>query len=70
MSQSAQEDLSTFKVKVLFRQGASCQGKVEWVEEGMETSFRSALELVKLMDSALPQPQMCTLAYMDGVEAM
>jgi len=70
MSQSAQEALATFKVKVLFRQGASWQGKVEWVEEGMETSFRSALELVKLMDSALPQPQMCTLAYMDEAEAM
>lgn len=65
-----QEALATFKVKVLFRQGASWQGKVEWVEEGMETSFRSALELVKLMDSALPQPQMCTLAYMDEAEAM
>ncbi|MBR2009616.1 MAG: hypothetical protein IJ936_05780 [Peptococcaceae bacterium] len=70
MSQSAREALATFKVKVLFRQGASWQGKVEWVEEGMETSFRSALELVKLMDSALPQPQMCTLAYMDEAEAM
>jgi len=70
LSNLKQDVLATFKVKVLFRQGASWQGKVEWVEEGMETSFRSALELVKLMDSALPQPQMCTLAYMDEAEAM
>ncbi len=56
------EVLATFQVKVLFRQGVSWQGKVRWVEENMETSFRSALELVKLMDSALPQPQVCILA--------
>jgi len=59
------EALATFRVKVLFRQGASWQGKIEWMEEGMETSFRSALELVKLMDSALPQPQACCLIGMD-----
>lgn len=66
----AQEALATFKVKVLFRQGASWQGKVEWLEEGMETSFRSALELIKLMDSALPQPQACCLIGLDEAEAM
>ncbi len=65
-----QEALATFNVKVLFRQSASWQGKVEWVEEGMETSFRSALELVKLMDSALPQPQACCLIGTDEAEAM
>ena len=51
-----QEVLATFKVKVLFRQGASWQGKLSWVEGKTEVAFRSALELVKLMDSALPQP--------------
>lgn len=52
----AQEAIATFKVKVLFRQGASWQGKVSWAEGKQEMAFRSALELVKLMDSALPQP--------------
>ena len=51
-----QEIIATFKVKILFRQGASWQGKVSWCEDGQEVAFRSALELVKLMDSALPQP--------------
>ena len=64
------EALATFKVKVLFRQGASWQGKIEWVEENMETSFRSVLELVKLMDSALPQPQVCCFIEADEAEAM
>ncbi|MBR5319181.1 MAG: hypothetical protein IKU46_06265 [Peptococcaceae bacterium] len=48
--------IATFKVKVLFRQSASWQGKLIWIEGKQEIAFRSALELVKLMDSALPQP--------------
>ena len=50
-----QEAIATFAVKVLFRQGASWQGKLAWTEGKTEVSFRSALEMVKLMDSALPQ---------------
>lgn len=57
----SQEALGTFKVQVLFRQGASWQGRIHWLEADLETTFRSALELVKLMDSALPQPQSCSL---------
>lgn len=45
--------MCTFAVKVLFRQNASWQGGVTWVEAGREESFRSALELVFLMNSAL-----------------
>ena len=54
-----QEVLATFKVKVLFRQQASWQGRVSCTETGEEISFRSALELIKLIDSALPQPEVC-----------
>lgn len=68
--QSGQEALATFKIKVLFRQGASWQGKIEWLEEHLETSFRSALELIKLMDSALPQPQACCLIGQEEANAM
>lgn len=48
--------LATFNLKVIFRQSGSWQGKLSWVEAGREESFRSTLELIKLMDSALPQP--------------
>ena len=65
-----QNALATFKVKVLFRQGASWQGKIWWLEEEMETSFRSALELIKLMDSALPQPQVCCLIGLEDAAMM
>lgn len=49
--------IATFKLKVLFRQGASWQGKLLWVDAEKEQPFRSALELIKLLDSALPQPE-------------
>ena len=45
--------LGTFALRVLFRQNASWQGSVTWLEENREESFRSALELIWLIDSAL-----------------
>ena len=44
---------ATFAVRILFRQNASWQGSVTWLEGKREQSFRSALELILLMDSAL-----------------
>lgn len=43
----------TFLLRVMFRQHASWQGSVVWLEGGGEQVFRSVLELVFLMDSAL-----------------
>lgn len=45
--------LATFSVRVLFRQNASWQGSVSWLEGGKTENFRSVLELILLMDSAL-----------------
>lgn len=45
--------LATFQMRVLFRQHASWQGELQWLESGEHQSFRSVLELVSLMDSAL-----------------
>ena len=45
--------LATFQVRIIFRQSASWQGSVLWLEGRQEESFRSALELFLLMDSAL-----------------
>ena len=44
---------ATFVIRVLFRQNASWQGSVTWMEGKQEQSFRSALELIMLMDNAL-----------------
>ena len=46
-------DRATFELKILFRQHASWQGTVVWKERRQEQSFRSVLELIHLMDSAL-----------------
>ena len=44
---------ATFAVQVLFRQHTSWQGIITWLEEHMEQRFRSVMELILLMDSAL-----------------
>ena len=49
--------LASFSVKILFRQNASWQGSVTWIDTNQEQSFRSTLELILLFDSALSQPQ-------------
>ena len=45
--------LATFALRVIFRQNSSWQGSITWLEAGREQSFRSVLELIFLMDSAL-----------------
>lgn len=45
--------IATFEMQVLFRQHTSWQGVLIWRDRKMEKSFRSVLELVLLMDSAL-----------------
>jgi len=44
---------ATFQLRILFRQNASWQGSLVWLEGTQEQSFRSVLELIHLMDSAL-----------------
>lgn len=49
--------LASFRLNVLFRQNASWQGSLVWMEEKMEAQFRSVLELIYLMDSVLTKNQ-------------
>ena len=44
---------ATFSLRILFRQNASWQGSLTWMEGRQEQSFRSALELISLIDNAL-----------------
>lgn len=48
---------ATFEMQIIFRQHTSWQGIITWLEERMEQSFRSVLELILLMDSALRQAE-------------
>ena len=44
---------ATFIVRVKYRQNATWQGEVVWLEEAVRQEFRSALELMKLLQDAL-----------------
>lgn len=44
---------ATFEMQVIFRQHTSWQGVIIWLDKKQEQSFRSVLELVMLLDSAL-----------------
>ena len=55
--QGQRGERGTFAVRVLFRQNASWQGEVAWLEGKREESFRSALELILLMDGVLRESQ-------------
>lgn len=47
--------IATFRINVHFRQNASWQGTITWLEKESEASFRSVLELMMIMDSALSE---------------
>lgn len=47
----------TFVVHVYHCENATWQGEVVWAEQNRMQKFRSALELLKLMDSALEEQE-------------
>ena len=50
--------VATFATNVLFRQNTSWQGSVSWLEGKREETFRSVLELLLLIDSAVSEEGM------------
>ena len=48
-------NLATFQLRILFRQNVSWQGTIRWVDGRKEESFRSVLEFMILIDSALKE---------------
>ena len=44
---------NSFLVKIKFRQNASWQGTVQWIESGKTQNFKSCLELIRLIDLAV-----------------
>ena len=45
----------TFVLKVQFRRNASWQGQIQWVDKRLTQTFRSTLELIRLIDTAIGQ---------------
>ncbi len=44
---------SQFLVHIMFRQNASWQGELQWLESDQKVYFRSLLELIELMQEAM-----------------
>ena len=45
--------IAAFRLDILFRQNASWQGEITWLDKRKSTQFRSTLELILLMDRML-----------------
>jgi len=46
-------DIGTFIIRVQQRQNSTWQGRITWVEEDKTMRFRSALEMIKLIESGI-----------------
>ena len=46
-------EIGTFIIRVQQRQNSSWQGRITWVDEDKTIYFRSAWEMMKLIDEAL-----------------
>ena len=55
MNEKKKKDLGTFQIEVQYCQNATWQGEIVWAEKNQRQRFRSDLELLRLMDSALAQ---------------
>ena len=53
MKGGKEREKGTFVVRIMNRNNSTWQGSLDWVEEKKTQNFRSALELIKLIDSAL-----------------
>lgn len=55
MKHSVKKERAIFVLEIRHRQNSTWQGSITWVERQNKQYFRSALELIKLIDSALEQ---------------
>lgn len=44
---------NTFMVQISYQRNGTWQGTVKWIEQRREEHFRSALELIRLIDDAV-----------------
>lgn len=58
--------VATFSLHIMFRRNASWQGKLCWLEGGQSQSFRSVLELIALLDSAIAARKMMPCFLQEG----
>ena len=54
---------ATFEVSVKFQQNSTWQGQILWAEKNAKQSFRSVLEMLRLMDEALSDEAASTASW-------
>lgn len=47
------EGMDVFRIQILFREHYTWQGRLIWQNENQETAFRSAIELIQMLDEIL-----------------
>lgn len=52
---SEEGHLAIFRIQILFREHYTWQGKLIWQDEDQEAVFRSAIELIQLIDEILAE---------------
>lgn len=57
MRDSIRRRRGTFLLNIYDRQNATWQGSISWVDKNEKQQFRSALELIKLIESALDEAE-------------
>lgn len=50
-------DIGTFIIRVRYRQHSTWQGEIAWAEQERKQYFRSALEMLKMIDGALERTE-------------
>ena len=45
----------TFEITVRYKQNATWQGQIYWINKNRKQNFRSVLEMLKLMDEAITE---------------
>lgn len=53
VNENNREDKATFVIHVQFRRNATWQGTIQWVDQNKRQTFRSTLEMLRLLDEAL-----------------
>lgn len=53
MKNKGHKEEQTFIIKIMDKQNSTWQGSILWVDQKNEQHFRSALEMLKLIDEAL-----------------
>lgn len=55
MKSGAERNKGTFIIKIMNTQNSTWQGSITWVEEERTQNFRSALEMIKMIDGVLEE---------------